>query len=278
MEHDLRTNFSFSADEHRALMLIFQQSLGIHRQTEMFLWLQGDMQRFIPHETLIAARGDIHKGQLSLNVVSSLPSLHGDPIASKELATFTQRCFDRWKENRYHPVVIGVSNGFGTEDGSSECNVMQSLKKMRSVVIHGIEGARGESDRMYMAFHSETHPDPIAARRMTELILPFIDVTLCRVARSDRLPEYRLNHGDSPDLAKKGRVRLVSARTRNHEVGALWQDESGNWHDIEHQHFYRQKPFAARFRKAQCGESRPGSGKTCHVARRSSCERALIHI
>jgi transcriptional regulator EpsA len=211
MEHDLRTNFSFSAEEHRALMLIFQQSLGIHRQTEMFLWLQGDMQRFIPHETLIAARGDIHKGELSLNVVSSLPSLHGDPIASKELASFTQRCFDRWKENRYHPVVIGVNNGFGTENGSPECNVMQSLKKMRSVVIHGIEGARGESDRMYMAFHSETQPDPIAARRMTELILPFIDVTLCRVARSDRLPEYRLNHGDSPDLAKKDAFGL-SAR------------------------------------------------------------------
>jgi transcriptional regulator EpsA len=199
MEHDLRTNFSFSVDEHKALMQIFQQSLSIRGPSEMFSWLHGDLQQFIPHETLISARGDIKGGNLALAVISALPALQGNPTPSKEVALFAQSCFDRWKENRYHPLVIRASNGFlASEDDASEGSVLRSLRRMRSVIVHGIEGARGESDRMYMAFHSDTQNDPMAARRMTELIMPFIDVTMRRLARSDGLAEFRINLGTRP--------------------------------------------------------------------------------
>lgn len=195
MEHAQRSNFSFSVDEHRALMQIFQQSLSIHSPTEMFSWLQSELQQFIPHETLIAARGDIKGGNLSLNIISAIPSLHDHQNPSKEVALFAQSCFDRWKENRFHPIVIRASNGLAPAQDHIGCKVMQSLKTMRSVIVHGIEGARGESDRMYMAFHSDADGDPTTVRRMTELILPFIDVTMRRIARNDSLPEYRINLG-----------------------------------------------------------------------------------
>ena len=195
MEHDLRPNFSFSVDEHKGLMQIFQRSLSIHSPTEMFSWLQSELQQFIPHETLIAVRGDIKGGNLALNIISAVPSLHDNHNPSKEVALFAQSCFDRWKENRYHPLVIRASNGLAPVQENSDCKVMRSLKSMRSVIVHGIEGARGESDRMYMAFHSDTQSDPTTVRRMTELILPFIDVTMRRIARTDSLPEYRINLG-----------------------------------------------------------------------------------
>lgn len=197
MEQDLRTNFSFSVEEHNALMSIIQQSLSIYRQTEMFMWLQGDMQQFIPHETLIAAWGDISGGQLCFNVISSNPSFNSNHVQAPWIASLVRRYFDRWTENHCHPVVVKAGHGFGAEDAPAECSVMHSLKLMRSAVIHGIEDERGAGDCMYLAFHSDGHPDPATARRMTELILPFIDVTLRRVRRSDCLPEYRFNHGGS---------------------------------------------------------------------------------
>ena len=197
MEQDLRTNFSFSVEEHKALMLIIQQSLSIHRQTEMFLWLQGDMQQFIPHETLIAAWGDIAAGKLCFNIISSNPAIRDDPTPLLGIASLTRRCFDRWTANRCHPVIVEASQGFSAEEAASEGAVTRSLKQMRSAVIHGIEDERGAGDCIYMAFHSDVHPDPPAVRRMTELILPFIDVTLRRIRRrGDCLPEYRFN-GDA---------------------------------------------------------------------------------
>lgn len=200
-------------EEHRALMPIIQQSLSIHRQTEMFLWLQGDMQRFIPHETLIAAWGDISGGQFCFNVISSDPAVHSNRIPNPEIASLARRCFNRWTENRCHPVIIEAEQGFGAENQSADCVVTQSLKQMRSAMIHGFEDERGAGDSMYMAFHSDAHSDPAAVRRMTELILPFIDVTLRRVRRDGNLPEYRFtNDGNADNTNMDSEAYGLSAR------------------------------------------------------------------
>lgn len=50
--------FDLSDDERNSLVRVIQQSLGLQTQTDVFLWLHGEMQRFLPHETLVVAWGD----------------------------------------------------------------------------------------------------------------------------------------------------------------------------------------------------------------------------
>jgi transcriptional regulator EpsA len=187
---DRQPHFSFSADEHNVLMQIIQQSLHIRERSEMFMWLHGDLQRFVPHETLIAAWGNIGAGQLGFSIISSRSDHSEELVAPQAIARFIRECFNRWVSNSCHPVILKTGTDLGGTKGHGSRAFMAP---MCSAVIHGLEGHHGDGNYLYIALDSRMHFDAATQCRSAELTVPFIDVTLRKVRRNSLMTEYKFD-------------------------------------------------------------------------------------
>jgi transcriptional regulator EpsA len=190
--------FDLSEDERNSLVRVIQQSLGLQTQTDVFLWLHGEMQRFLPHETLLVAWGDFANGQIHLDVISAVPGVCTPQLEGLAMSGLVRRLFDSWVQYGCKPLVLESSEGFHGPDNSGRCFPTRSLMQMRSVVIHGIRDQRGGQDCAYFAFNKQAVRDAANARAMIEVLTPYIDNSLRWV---QELPEQKMSAPHSVDAA-----------------------------------------------------------------------------
>src|SRR5208282_1736987 len=100
-----------TSDDKNALMRIIQQALGIRRHVDVFLWLNGELQHFLPHQILIAAWGDFARGNLQFDVISAIPGVRTNRLAGDNMSEFAQRMFAAWQRYRYEPFLLEASEG-----------------------------------------------------------------------------------------------------------------------------------------------------------------------
>ncbi|MFK5913596.1 MAG: hypothetical protein QM484_04405, partial [Woeseiaceae bacterium] len=58
------------------------QSNFIRKHFDFYQWQQQYVNKFIPHNALIAAWGDFDKGELQFDVCSSIPEIHSEQFNS----------------------------------------------------------------------------------------------------------------------------------------------------------------------------------------------------
>src|SRR5450830_601622 len=104
-------------DEERELLLeLVHQSLQVQSHLDLFIWLQGKLQKFLPHEVLIAAWGDFSLGLVYFDIVSSLPGLRTDSRSQSDLSPLLKRLFSFWCNHKQVPLTIKIENGCLVED------------------------------------------------------------------------------------------------------------------------------------------------------------------
>jgi transcriptional regulator EpsA len=177
-----------------------EAALRIEEHMDLFLWLQGDVQRFLPHEVLIAAWGDFEAGSISFDVISPLPSLrtetlyvlgNSNPSAievcrSSPKTTGDQKCGaipfltrlrDRWHVVGCAPyVVLRNSDDYSLDFICPRCDPSSAelLGNMRSSLIHGFSDRRGKLECIYVFLSTQDLSDPVF-RRSLRFLLPYLD-------------------------------------------------------------------------------------------------------
>ncbi len=167
---------------------------------DLFLWLQGDVQRFLPHEVLIAAWGDFGAGSISFDVISPLPSLRTETlyvlgnsnpsaieVCRKGLKApseekcgaipFLTRLRDRWHAVGCAPyVVLRNSDDYTLDFICPRCDPSSAelLGKMRSSLVHGFSDRRGNLECIYVFLSTQDLSDPVF-RRSLRFLLPYLD-------------------------------------------------------------------------------------------------------
>lgn len=193
-----------------------EASLRIKEHMDLFLWLQGDVQRFVPHEVLIAAWGDFSTNAISFDVISPLPRLRTENLyvlgSSNRFAStvcrrggvndagtpcgvvpFLVRMRDRWHGVGCSPLaVLRREEAQALDFICSGCDPDASglLKMMRSSLVHGFSDQRGKHECVYVFLSTKDLSDSVF-RRNLRFLLPYIDSSLRQVAH---LP---IQHGDS---------------------------------------------------------------------------------
>jgi transcriptional regulator EpsA len=202
-----------------------EASLRIKNHNDMVTWLQGDVQRFIPHEVFIAAWGDFKTGVLDFDVVHHFPRqttqnpyFYGTSAASVILpcsggqalpkgascgiAPFLVGMCQRWRAAGCSPFVL-------TRDQSKEvaavdlvcssCNVAASTRfqEMNSTLVHGLSDQRGKGECIYV-FLSRTSLAESNLSRNLRFLLPYIDFSLRQVTQT-ALPTTEAIH--EPEVA-----------------------------------------------------------------------------
>ncbi|QDQ26664.1 transcriptional regulator EpsA [Chitinimonas arctica] len=178
--------YSLSSEDLGRYSKLIQEVIRVRRHFDLLQWLQGDIQRYLPHEILVAAWGDFHNGVIDHDIVSALPGVRTTHSSSEALAPLLLGLFDRWNQLGKVPYALGVNEtGFILENADLQCELGSALQGMRSSLVHGISDERGRHDCLYVIFSSNGELDN-SARSTMEVLLPYIDTALRRVEHLPR--------------------------------------------------------------------------------------------
>ncbi len=175
--------FELTAEEAVSLVRIVAGAVPIRRHYDLFVWLSGELQTFLPHDILISAWGDFAAWRLQLDVVSRVPGLHTQKAArcSEELL----RCAHaHWLRGGRQPAVLEGEHLSGP-GVTCTCVLHRGWRSARAVLLHGVRDQRSGSESLYVVLSASGFP---AARGRTQfeylahLLFCQIDIACRQVA------------------------------------------------------------------------------------------------
>ncbi len=160
---------------------VVSHSLEVRSHFDMLAWLQGDMQRYIPHQIMMAAWGDFKNGQINCDIISPLAgarSLRADPST---LDPFLLGLFRQWLHFGQSPfVLVAGQHSFFTNEWQHCGQSNDELGRMRCVMAHGIVDKRDKYDCLYVALSSQECFGE-SERSAMLASLPFIDIAMRQI-------------------------------------------------------------------------------------------------
>ncbi len=139
--------------ERDCFLRIVEASTRIASHQDLYSWLQGEIQRFIPHQVLISAYGYYDTWQLKLDIISSLPGVRSYVLARCDIDVLLQKLFNRWVKGARRPFVLHTLQGLGLDGAGCECSLHGALRGTKSLLVHGVRDERGECDCLYVALN-----------------------------------------------------------------------------------------------------------------------------
>jgi transcriptional regulator EpsA len=212
-------------EDQQRFLRVAQESLAVKRHFQLLLWLQGDLQHFVPHEMLIAAWGDFSLGLIHYDIMSALPGARTGDLSGCDVSPLIRGLFDRWVAQGAAPFAVNCAEGFAGELQPSGGSLHPTLRDMRSALVHGIRDQRGRHDCLYVALRSGDIP--ASSGKMLEMLLPYIDTALRQVTHLPTQQQLeQATHAD--DIQDKGLttreleiMNWVRKGKTNHEIGMI---------------------------------------------------------
>ncbi|XVJ69089.1 MAG: transcriptional regulator EpsA [Rhizobacter sp.] len=172
---------SLSSAEIQNYHRVVMRSAEVRSHFDLLLWLQGDVQRYLPHHIMVAAWGNFQGDQVQYDVLSPLPGVRSHTTQPAAIQPMLRRLFFRWSEFGKKPFVLSAGQeGFLLNNETKSCALGRSLLQMRSAMVHGISDARGNVDCLYIAFGMNAPYTDKNSSAMTA-VLPYIDIALRQV-------------------------------------------------------------------------------------------------
>lgn len=172
---------SLSAKELHHYHKVVTRSMEVRSHFDVLAWLQGDMQRYLPHDIMVAAWGDFSEGGVHLDIISPLTGMRSSKANSAALSPLLLDLYSRWMEFGKKPFVLNAGDsGFPLDDQGLKNTVGPTLQTMRSAMVHGIADARASHDCLYVVFNSKEELSE-QARGAMAVALPYIDTALRQV-------------------------------------------------------------------------------------------------
>jgi transcriptional regulator EpsA len=218
-----------SGNEQNQFLGVMFESLAVDRRSQLGLWLQGDLQRFLPHEALVVVVGDFVADRLTFEILSPVPS-EPDPGCKRcNLRMVSAMLFDRWQNNGRHMLTF---DGPWAQrfDGDCRCLPERTRHSGPLALAHGLRDERSGEDALYIALRS-SRPFDDRQRKMFALLMPTIDHA-CRRAVAPTGEEDDQVRGFRTTIAITEDDRGLSAREveilewvrfgkTNHEIGII---------------------------------------------------------
>lgn len=221
-----------SAKEIYEYHRVHVDSLNLKTHFEILCWLQGGLQEFLPHEIMISAWGNFNTGDIRNDIISPIQAIRSTDTDEKSITPFMLELYSCWKTFGNKPYAMNVGeNGFEIINADSNFQIKKYLKKMRSVMVHGIKDQRGSYNSLYIIFSSTNYYNEINRNAMSYM-MPSMDSALRQVKhlphqlhikQEIRSPEYEKIDINNHDLSIRevevmGWVKLGKT---NSEIGSI---------------------------------------------------------
>ncbi|MBL0420194.1 helix-turn-helix transcriptional regulator [Ramlibacter sp. AW1] len=199
------------ATDPAAFLHVATRGAALATHADLWRWLRDDVQCLLPHELLLVAWGDFDKGEVQVDLVSSLPGLRTHECRTPRLMPLLNYLRDCWTAAQHSACQVEVHGGGELFIGSGHDSAAgQALASMRSAVVHGTRDARTGCERIFAALSSQSQAGEGAPATL-RLLMPFIDLSL-RAMSTPALRPNRLERGEIDHLV--GPLGTLSERER----------------------------------------------------------------
>ena len=154
------------------LLVMFESSLQITKRFQFFLWAQGALQRFIPHETLLCAHGDISQMRFRHETFSSgLFDAQQERLLADPATGFLPRVLDDWLREGRMPQIVRLG---GDASGAV------TPHDFGHVAAHGPPEIQGQFGSFFLFLRLPGQP---GAREtyLLGLLMPYLHMALYRM-------------------------------------------------------------------------------------------------
>ena len=123
---------------------VIKNSLYINRHMDFFMWLQGYVTDYIPHDILVATWGDFNSQVLHYDVTSNVPEIHTQQLAEGcyDIDPLMRDLHKKWLYNENKWFVLTDFDELSTQSNYSG-DLIDGMKQMRSVLVYGYRDNRG---------------------------------------------------------------------------------------------------------------------------------------
>src|SRR5688572_5643598 len=138
----IKEKLPLNLEESASFLRVAAESLAIKRHYEIFLWLNGEFQTFLPHEILVAAWGDFADGNLKFDVTSALPGVRTAQLAHCRIDELVRDAYSQWVDAGRGPLALSYEES-AIPLLNCTCELHRAIRRMRFCVVHGVRDRRG---------------------------------------------------------------------------------------------------------------------------------------
>lgn len=143
-------SFQLTADESARFVRLVSECGRIRRHYDIYRWLSGEVQHFLPHEILLSAWGDFGNGDVKLDLASGLPGVRTGQLAHCRVDPFVREAYGLWAGSGREPVLLKAADTQAIQHGC-HCPIHAALRGMRSVLVHGVHDKRSGHESLFIA-------------------------------------------------------------------------------------------------------------------------------
>lgn len=174
---------------------IITEAIEIRSHEQFLFWAQGALQKFLPHDVMIAAWGDFSLGIIYYDIISSIPGARTHLMQEKEMAAFLKRLYFYWASKDKTPSHVVAERTVIRCREIRDCKLRSHMQSMKTALVHAIKDVRGGSDSFYVLLSSKATVTP-KTKQTFHQILPYLDATLRQI---EHLPHHDPVDYEEPD-------------------------------------------------------------------------------
>lgn len=185
---------SLSPEELRRYYDAIAQTEMARSHFDVLVWLQGDMQRYLPHDIMLTAWGNFESEKIQHDIISEVAGARSQACKHIMMDSMLVRLFERWRTGDHKPFSIRYgANGFWQTKNASDGNRFDSaFRAMRAAMVHGILDKRTRTDCLYIALRASRSFNESELCAMSTLI-PYVDAALRQVELMPHQMPYPAN-------------------------------------------------------------------------------------
>jgi transcriptional regulator EpsA len=143
-----------TAEEGARLLGIIARAALIRRHHDIQLWLAGELQKFLPHQILVSAWGDFARWDLRFDITSGMHGVRTSALARCRIDDLVRECYHQWVAGGRQPRVLRMSDLATPHVARCNCAIHAALRRMRSLVVHGVRDNRAAEESVYIALNA----------------------------------------------------------------------------------------------------------------------------